>query len=172
MRHPLYPQKLALKLSKKWRSLGRYSSLADLMPRRFFSSFLHYSAQLLIEPKGNRRESHEARKYIMRTECRMTVEAGTYSNQALYYNAKHILCRVCSKIFDAAWRFVYCIAQLDSGQLSFTVRPMRNKCPVKNSVFWVVTPCGSCKNRRFGGTWLLLHQVDKNRCTRNNTSCN
>jgi hypothetical protein len=22
----------------------------------------------------------------------------------------------------------------------------------KNSVFWVVTPCGSCKNRRFGGT--------------------
>jgi hypothetical protein len=23
---------------------------------------------------------------------------------------------------------------------------------VKNSVFWDVTPCGSCKNRRFGGT--------------------
>jgi hypothetical protein len=22
----------------------------------------------------------------------------------------------------------------------------------KNGVFWVVTPCGSCKNRRFGGT--------------------
>jgi hypothetical protein len=28
------------------------------------------------------------------------------------------------------------------------------------------------KNRRFGGTWRLLHQGDKNRCTRNNTSCN
>jgi hypothetical protein len=28
----------------------------------------------------------------------------------------------------------------------------------KNGVFWVVTPCGSCKNRRFGGTWRLLHQ--------------
>jgi hypothetical protein len=27
---------------------------------------------------------------------------------------------------------------------------------VKNGVFWVVTPCGSCKNRRFGGTWRLL----------------
>jgi hypothetical protein len=35
--------------------------------------------------------------------------------------------------------------------------------PPKNGVFWVVTPCGSCKNRRFGGTWRLLHQGDKNR---------
>jgi hypothetical protein len=34
---------------------------------------------------------------------------------------------------------------------------------LKNGVFWVVTPCGSCNNRRFGGTWLLLHQGDKNR---------
>jgi hypothetical protein len=33
----------------------------------------------------------------------------------------------------------------------------------KIGVFWVVTPCGSCKNRRFGGTWRLLHQGDKNR---------
>jgi hypothetical protein len=23
---------------------------------------------------------------------------------------------------------------------------------LKNGVFWDVTPCGSCKNRRFGGT--------------------
>jgi hypothetical protein len=34
---------------------------------------------------------------------------------------------------------------------------------LKNGVFWVVTPCGSCKNRRFGGTWRLHHQGDKNR---------
>jgi hypothetical protein len=34
---------------------------------------------------------------------------------------------------------------------------------IKNGVFWVVTPCGSCKNRRLGGTWRLLHQGDKNR---------
>jgi hypothetical protein len=34
---------------------------------------------------------------------------------------------------------------------------------MKNVVFWDVTPCGSCKNRRFGGTWRLLHQGDKNR---------
>jgi hypothetical protein len=32
----------------------------------------------------------------------------------------------------------------------------------KNGVFWDATPCGSCKNRRFGGTWRLLHQGDKN----------
>jgi hypothetical protein len=38
---------------------------------------------------------------------------------------------------------------------------------MKNGVFWVVTPCGSCNNRRFGGTWRLLHQGDKNRWTRN-----
>jgi hypothetical protein len=34
---------------------------------------------------------------------------------------------------------------------------------IKNGVFWVVTPCGSCKNRRFGGTWSPLHQGDNNR---------
>jgi hypothetical protein len=34
---------------------------------------------------------------------------------------------------------------------------------MKNGVFWDVTPCGFYKNRRFGGTWRLLHQVDKNR---------
>jgi hypothetical protein len=34
---------------------------------------------------------------------------------------------------------------------------------MKNGVIWVVTPCGSCKNRHFGGTWRLLHQGDKNR---------
>jgi hypothetical protein len=34
---------------------------------------------------------------------------------------------------------------------------------MKNGVFWDVMPCGSCKNRRFGGTWRLLHQGNKNR---------
>jgi hypothetical protein len=29
---------------------------------------------------------------------------------------------------------------------------------LKNGVFWVVTPCGFCKNRRFGGTWRLLQE--------------
>jgi hypothetical protein len=34
---------------------------------------------------------------------------------------------------------------------------------MKNGVFWDVTPFGFCKNRRFGGTWRLLHQGDKDR---------
>jgi hypothetical protein len=33
---------------------------------------------------------------------------------------------------------------------------------MKDGVFWDVTPCGSCKNRRFRGTLRLLHQGDKN----------
>jgi hypothetical protein len=43
---------------------------------------------------------------------------------------------------------------------------------MKNGVFLDVTPSGSCKNRRFGGTWRLLHQGDKNQRTRNNVSSN
>jgi hypothetical protein len=34
---------------------------------------------------------------------------------------------------------------------------------LKHGVFWDVTPCGPCKNRRFKGTQRLLHQGDKNR---------
>jgi hypothetical protein len=33
----------------------------------------------------------------------------------------------------------------------------------KNGVFWEVTPCGSCKNRRFGRTYRLHHQDEKNK---------
>jgi hypothetical protein len=32
---------------------------------------------------------------------------------------------------------------------------------MNNGVFRDVTPCGSCKNRRFGGTQRLLHQDEK-----------
>jgi hypothetical protein len=28
--------------------------------------------------------------------------------------------------------------------------------PMRNAIFWDVTPCGSCKNRHFGGTCQLL----------------
>jgi hypothetical protein len=30
---------------------------------------------------------------------------------------------------------------------------------LKNAVFWDVTPCGSCKNRRFGGTSVLTRGI-------------
>jgi hypothetical protein len=38
---------------------------------------------------------------------------------------------------------------------------------MKNAVFWDVTPCGSCKDRRFGGTYLLHLQGDRNLRARN-----
>jgi hypothetical protein len=34
---------------------------------------------------------------------------------------------------------------------------------VKNADFWHVTPCVSCKKRRFGGMYHFHHQGDKNR---------
>jgi hypothetical protein len=45
--------------------------------------------------------------------------------------------------------------------------PLILRSGIKYALFWDVTPCGSCKNRYFGGTWRLLHQGDKNRWTRN-----
>jgi hypothetical protein len=32
---------------------------------------------------------------------------------------------------------------------------------MKNAVFWDVTPCASCKNRRFGGTHRFHHEGDQ-----------
>jgi hypothetical protein len=55
------------------------------------------------------------------------------------------------------------IADLYIWILSSDLTNMKQKYYLKNGVFWVVTPCGSCKNRRFGGTWRLLHQGNKNR---------
>jgi hypothetical protein len=43
---------------------------------------------------------------------------------------------------------------------------------VKNAVFWDVTPCGSCKNGRFGRMYHLHHQGDKNWQSKNNVSSN
>jgi hypothetical protein len=38
-----------------------------------------------------------------------------------------------------------------------------NKTTVRNAVLWNVTPCGSCKNRRFGGTYLHLQGQNNQR---------
>jgi hypothetical protein len=43
---------------------------------------------------------------------------------------------------------------------------------VKNAVFWNITKCDSCNNRRFGETYRLHYQGDKNRRGRNNVSSN
>jgi hypothetical protein len=39
---------------------------------------------------------------------------------------------------------------------------------MKNAVFWDVTPCGSCKNLRFGVMYRLRYQGDKNYCHSDN----
>jgi hypothetical protein len=48
---------------------------------------------------------------------------------------------------------------------SANMRPVRfevfTAVTMKKGVFWDVPPCGSCKNRCFGGTECLLHQGDK-----------
>jgi hypothetical protein len=43
---------------------------------------------------------------------------------------------------------------------------------MKNYVFCDVTPCGSCKSRRFEGTYRLHYQGDNNRRRRNNVTSN
>jgi hypothetical protein len=42
----------------------------------------------------------------------------------------------------------------------------------KNAIFWDVTPCGSCKNRRFRGTYRFHHEAGKNQRGKNNVSIN
>jgi hypothetical protein len=53
--------------------------------------------------------------------------------------------------------------RLDKHENKTKMKEIQTLWLLKNGVFWVVTPCDSCKNRRFGGTWRLLHQGDKNR---------
>jgi hypothetical protein len=43
---------------------------------------------------------------------------------------------------------------------------------MKNAVFQDLTLCASYKKGRFGGTYRLYHQGDKNRRSRNNISSN
>jgi hypothetical protein len=38
------------------------------------------------------------------------------------------------------------------GHVLKTVKSNKGSLLLKNGIFWDVTPCGSCKNRRFGGT--------------------
>jgi hypothetical protein len=44
------------------------------------------------------------------------------------------------------------------------------KVTMKNSVFWDVTPCCSCKKRHFGGMYRLHLQEEKHQRARNNVS--
>jgi hypothetical protein len=62
-----------------------------------------------------------------------------------------------------------------AGALTYSRNQLVRDCfsrTMTNSVFWDVTPFGCCENRRFGGTYRLHHQGDKNRRARNNVSTN
>jgi hypothetical protein len=50
-----------------------------------------------------------------------------------------------------------------AGTTGRTVADVASGFGLKSAVFWDATPCGSCKNQRFGGTQRLHHQGDKNR---------
>jgi hypothetical protein len=43
---------------------------------------------------------------------------------------------------------------------------------MNNAVLFDVMPCGTCKNRRFGGTYRLHHHGKEKHRTRNNVSNN
>jgi hypothetical protein len=56
-------------------------------------------------------------------------------------------------------------------QLIFVMtRKLRRCLYIKNVVFCDVTPRGSCKNRRFGGTYRVHLQTEKNQQARNKVS--
>jgi hypothetical protein len=66
-----------------------------------------------------------------------------------------------TKIIDSSIMLLICIQWvLSSGLAQGASYPHR--IYLENAVFWDVTPCGSCKNRRFEGTWRLHHQGEKN----------
>jgi hypothetical protein len=52
------------------------------------------------------------------------------------------------------WRLDYCLLVPDIRlwYVSVHVLDIEGTLSMTNGVFWVVTPCGSCKNRRFRGT--------------------
>jgi hypothetical protein len=45
-------------------------------------------------------------------------------------------------------------------------------CKIKSAVCLDVTPCGSCKERCFGGKYRLYHLGEKNQRARDNVSGN
>jgi hypothetical protein len=67
-------------------------------------------------------------------------------------------CSYVSRIPEASSAIVVTVTVTCSSCIRFKVF---TAVTMKNGVFWVVTPCGSCKDRRFGGTWRLLHQGEK-----------
>jgi hypothetical protein len=76
----------------------------------------------------------------------------------------------CSILIIKGWCNSQCIAYLPR---AFGLTPgLESSHHCKNLVFWDVTPCGSCKNRRFSKAYRLLLQGENNQRNRNNVSIN
>jgi hypothetical protein len=56
---------------------------------------------------------------------------------------------VCAAYMNQAGRIRYIVGERIRGHASFEIF---TAVTIKDGVFWDVTPCGSFKNRRFGGT--------------------
>jgi hypothetical protein len=73
-----------------------------------------------------------------------------YSPDILVFEKENVFghTKVTNKI--ALQTFMTCLYKNDFS--NFILCICKNKTSLKNGVFWDVTLCGSCKNRRFGGT--------------------
>jgi hypothetical protein len=63
-----------------------------------------------------------------------------------YTQTEWIHCRILSSMLHTWFHIFNWLV------LSFLSLFWRTEAGLKNGFFWDVTPCGSCKNRRFGGT--------------------
>jgi hypothetical protein len=115
-------------------------------------------------------ETHQKTNYILRSQfirgCKhMKIHFTDEMNQFIYIYHR-VLTNVSFIINDIS-EFILCSWVRVNGYMYHLSQVVRfevfTAVTMKNGVFWDVTPCGSCKNRRFGGTWRLLHQSDKNR---------
>jgi hypothetical protein len=70
-----------------------------------------------------------------------------------------ILKKTAESVFRAEGKYAF-ILQRDALALSlnYIIFEVFTAVTMKNGVFWNVMRCGSCKNRRFGGTYCLFHQ--------------
>jgi hypothetical protein len=71
---------------------------------------------------------------------------------------------VCSAVFPSWAVGNYQKRFLENEGKAFVRFEVSTAVTMKNGVFWDVAQCGSCKNRRFGGTNRLLHQGISSQC--------